>query len=184
MLIKKMILFLVVFMAANSPIKGQVYFTKNGSISFFSKTILQNIQADNNEVISILNLQTGALQFSLLNTAFHFPKAKMEEDFNENYMESDKYPRSTFKGSIANIDKIDFSKDGTWQANVTGDLMIHGVTKNITTSGKIIIKDGKISAAASFKILLEDYHIKIPSIVSNKISENIEINIDCNYEKK
>lgn len=171
-------------MAANSPTRGQVYFTKNGSISFFSKTILQNIQADNNEVISILNLQTGSLQFSLLNTAFHFPKAKMEEDFNENYMESDKYPRSTFKGSIANINKIDFSKDGTWQANVTGDLMIHGATKNITTIGKIIIKDGKISAAALFKILLEDYHIKIPSIVTNKISENIEININCNYEKK
>ncbi len=74
----------------------------------------------------------------------------MEEDFNENYMESDKYPRSTFKGRIANINKIDSSKDGTWQANVTGDLMIHGVTKNITTAGKIIIKDGKISAAASF----------------------------------
>ena len=184
MLIRKMILFLVIFITINLSTKGQVYFTKNGSISFFSKTILQNIQADNNEVISILNLQTGALQFSLLNTAFHFPKAKMEEDFNENYMESDKYPRSIFKGSIANIDKIDFSKVGTWPVNVTGDLMIHGVTKNITTSGKIIIKDGKISAAASFKILLEDYHIKIPSIVSNKISENIEINIDCNYEKK
>ena len=184
MLIKKMILSLVIFMAINSSTKGQVYFTKNGSISFFSKTVLQNIQADNNEVISILNLQTGALQFSLLNTAFHFPKAKMEEDFNENYIESDKYPRSIFKGSVTNINKIDFSKDGTWPVNVTGDLMIHGVTKNITTSGKIIIKDGKISAAASFKILLEDYHIKIPSIVSNKISENIEINIDCNYEKK
>ena len=108
----------------------------------------------------------------------------MEEDFNENYMESDKYPRSTFKGSIANINKIDFSKVGTWPVNVTGDLTIHGVTKNITASGKIIIKDGKISATSSFKILLEDYHIKIPSIVSNKISENIEINIDCNYEKK
>jgi len=137
-------------MAINSTTKGKVYFTKNGSISFFSKTILQNIQADNNEVISILNLQTGSLQFLLLNTAFHFPKARMEEDFNGNYMESDKYPRSTFKGRIANINKIDSSKDGAWQANVTGDLMIHGVTKNITTAGKIIINDGKISAAASF----------------------------------
>lgn len=184
MLFRKMILGLIIFMAANLPTKGQVYFTKNGSISFFSKTILQNIQADNNEVISIINLQTGSLQFSLLNTAFHFPKAKMEEDFNEDYIESNKYPRSTFKGNITNINKIDFSKDGTWQVNVTGDLMIHGVTKNITTPGKIIIKDGKISAAASFNILLEDYHIKIPSIVSNKISENIEITIHCNYEKK
>jgi len=184
MQIRKVILFLVIFMVDNSRTKGQIYFTKNGSISFFSKTILQNIQADNNEVISILNLQTGSLQFSLLNTAFHFTKAKMEEDFNENYMESDKYPRSTFKGSISNINKIDFSKDGTWLVNVTGDLTIHGVTKNITTSGKITIKDGKISATSSFKILLEDYHIKIPSIVSNKISENIEITINCNYEKK
>ncbi len=171
-------------MAANSQTKGQIYFTKNGSISFFSKAILQNIQADNNEVISILNLQTGSLQFSLLNTAFHFPKAKMEEDFNEDYIESNLYPRSTFKGSIDKIDKIDFSQDGTWQANVTGNLMIHGVTKNMSTFGKIIIKEGKISAKGSFKILLEDFNIKIPSIVSNKISENIEITINCNYEKK
>lgn len=184
MLIRKIIISLVIFVAANSQTKGQVYFTKNGSISFFSKTILQNIQADNNEVISILNLQTGSLQFSLLNKAFHFPKAKMEEDFNEDYIESNQYPRSTFKGRIANIDKINFSKDGTWPVKVNGELMMHGVTKNITTTGKISVKDEKIDATASFKILLEDYHIKIPSIVSNKISENIDITINCNYEKK
>jgi len=184
MQIRNIVLILVICITANTPINGQVYFTKNGRISFFSKTILENIDADNNQVISILNLQTGALQFSLLNNAFHFPKAKMEEDFNEDYMESSRYPKSTFKGIIDNINKIDFSKDGTWPVNVSGELMIHGVTKNIMVPGKIIIKGEKISAAASFKVLPKDYNIKIPSLVSNKISESIDVTIDCLYQKK
>jgi hypothetical protein len=161
-----------------------VYFTKNGHISFFSKTILENINADNNQIISVLNTQTGLLQFSLLNNAFHFPKAKMEEDFNEDYMESSKYPKSTFKGIIENIDNIDFSKDGTWNVQATGDLMIHGVTKNVTVPGQINIKNGTIAAKAAFKILLKDYNIKIPSIVSNKISESIDVMVECLYQKK
>jgi hypothetical protein len=184
MRIKSIVLILAICIVANSPIYGQVYFTKNGRISFFSKTILENINADNNQVISILNQHTGALQFSLLNNAFHFPKAKMEEDFNEDYIESSRYPKSTFKGTIADINKIDFSKDGTWPVNVNGELMIHGVTKNITTPGKVIIKGEKISASASFKIMPKDYNIKIPSIVSNKIAESFDVTVDCLYQKK
>lgn len=184
MQIKNILLILVICVAANSPINGQIYFTKNGRISFFSKTILEDINADNNQVISILNLQTSGLQFSLLNNAFHFPKAKMEEDFNEDYMESSRYPRSTFKGTIAGIDKIDFSKDGTWPVNVSGELMIHGVTKSIAVPGKIIIKGEKVSASASFKILPKDYKIRIPSLVSNKIAESIDVTVDCLYQKK
>jgi hypothetical protein len=184
MRIKSIVLILAICIVANSPMYGQVYFTKNGRISFFSKTILENIDADNNQVISILNSQTGALQFSLLNNAFHFPKAKMEEDFNEDYMESSRYPRSTFKGTIADINKIDFSKDGTWPVNVSGELMIHGITKNIITPGKIIVKGEKISASAAFKILPKDYNIKIPSVVSNKIAESINVTVDCLYQKK
>ncbi|HEV2831588.1 MAG TPA: YceI family protein [Hanamia sp.] len=184
MQIKNILLILVICVAANSQINGQIYFTKNGRISFFSKTILEDINADNNQVISILNLQTSGLQFSLLNNAFHFPKAKMEEDFNEDYMESSRYPRSTFKGTIAGIDKIDFSKDGTWPVNVSGELMIHGVTKSIAVPGKIIIKGEKVSASASFKILPKDYKIRIPSLVSNKIAESIDVTVDCLYQKK
>jgi polyisoprenoid-binding protein YceI len=108
----------------------------------------------------------------------------MEEDFNEDYIESSRYPKSTFKGTIADINKIDFSKDGTWPVNVNGELTIHGVTKNITTPGKVIIKGEKISASASFKILPKDYNIKIPSIVSNKIAESIDVTVDCLYQKK
>ena len=163
---------------------GQVYFTKNGRISFFSKTSFENISADNNQVISVLNMETGILEFSVLNNAFHFPKAKMQEDFNENYIESNKYPKSTFKGNITDISNINSLKDGSYTVNVKGDLMIHGESKNIVTPATITIKDGKISATSSFKILLKDYHISIPTIVTNKIAENIEITVNCNYEKK
>jgi hypothetical protein len=181
---KRIMIFLVIIMTLSLTSNGQVYFTKNASISFFSKAILENIQADNNQVISVLNIQTGVIQFSLLNNAFHFPKAKMEEDFNEDYIESDKYPRSTFKGIITDISKINFIVNGTWRVNVNGDLMIHGVKKNITLWGTITVKDGKISAAASFKIIVKDYDINIPSIVANKIAENIDISVFCNYEIK
>jgi hypothetical protein len=181
---KKIILFLALFTSINIAADAQVYYTKNGSISFFSKTVLENIEAENNQVISVLNTETGMLQFTLLNNAFHFPKAKMEADFNESYIESDKYPRSTFKGTITDLSNVNFNKDGTYQVNVNGDLTIHGVTKNITTPGTITIKNGNVSANSSFKVLVSDYKIKIPSIVSNKIGEHIEVKVACNYQKK
>jgi len=108
----------------------------------------------------------------------------MQEDFNENYIESNKYPKSTFKGKITDISKINSLKDGSYIVNVDGDLMIHGVTKNITTPATIIIKDGTISATSTFNILLKDYNIGIPTIVNNKIAEKIKITVNCNYQKK
>jgi hypothetical protein len=181
---KKIILLFTLFASINTTVDAQVYYTKNGNISFFSKTILENIDAQNDQVISVLNAGTGALQFSLLNNAFHFPKAKMEADFNETYMESDQYPRSVFKGTIANISTVNFNKDGSYPVNVNGDLTIHGVTKNISTPATITIKNGDVSAACSFKVSVADYKIKIPSIVSNKVAESIEIKVACNYQKK
>lgn len=174
----------IIMLVTVVPGHAQVYFTKNGHIAFFSKTILEDISADNNQVISVLNIQTGEIRFSSLNKAFHFPKARMEEDFNEDYMESDTHPASTFTGYIAHIGDIDFSKNGNLPVNVTGDLLIHGITRKVTVSGRISIKDDKVSVFAFFKILLKDYNIKIPSIVSNKISENIDVTVDCSYQKK
>ena len=163
---------------------AQLYFTKNGRISFFSKTSLENISADNNQVISVLNAESGSVQFSLLNNAFYFPKAKMQEDFNENYMESEKYPKSTFKGTITDTGTVNFFVDGNYKMQVKGELTIHGVTKTIATPGTLIIKNGNISATASFKVLLTDYKIKVPTIVTDKIAKEIEISVSCNYEKK
>ncbi len=180
----KMILLIIGFAFLNIKADAQIYYTKNGNISFFSKTVLENIDAENNQVISVLNTETGALQFSLLNNAFHFPKAKMEADFNEDYMEIDKYPRSTFKGMITNLSDVNFNKDGSYPVKVNGDLTIHGVTKNISAPGTIVIKNGNVSATSTFKVLVSDYKIKIPSIVSNKIGESIEVKVACNYQKK
>jgi hypothetical protein len=178
------ILFVIMFCCSYCSSYAQLYFTKNGRISFFSKTSLENISADNNQVISVLNAETGLVQFSLLNNAFYFPKAKMQEDFNDNYMESGKYPKSTFKGIVTDIGTINFSADGNYKIHVKGDLMIHGITKNITATGTLIIKNGNISAATSFKVLLTDYKIKIPTIVTDKIAKDITVTVSCNYEEK
>ena len=183
---KRTIIILLVLLLSGSLCNsyGQLYFTKNGRLSFFSKTPIENISADNNQVLSVLNVQTGVLQFSVLNNAFYFPKAKMQEDFNENYMETYKYPMSTFRGNITDISNVDISKDGSYNVSVKGDLSIHGVTKSITVPATITVTGGKISAASSFKVLVKDYNISVPTIVTNKIAETIEVTVSCNYEKK
>lgn len=178
------ILLLITFCFSFYNSNGQLYFTKNGRVSFFSKTSLENISADNNQVLSVINMETGALQFSLLNNAFYFPKAKMQEDFNENYMESNKYPKSTFRGIITDIGTINLNNDGNYLVHVKGDLTIHGVTKNITAAGNLNIKDDHITSTASFKVLLTDYKIKVPAIVTDKIATDITVTISCSYEKK
>ncbi len=187
-MMRKRIIYLAVFYLFTICIEGncfgQEYFTKNGRISFFSKANLENISADNNQVISVLNTQDKTLRFYLLINAFHFPKSMMEQHFNSDYMESGKYLSSAFKGTITGINNVDFEKDGSYKINVDGSLQIHGISKNITGIGTISIKDGKLSATSVFKIILKDYNIEIPSIVINNISEQIEITVSCQYEKR
>lgn len=163
---------------------AQKYFTKNGKVSFFSKASLENIKADNNQVLSVMDASTGAMQFSLLNSAFHFPKALMEEHFNSDYIESAKYQKSTFSGNISDMTKVDFKKDGTYAVTVSGDLNIHGVIKKVTAPGTIVIKDGKPTASSTFNILLADYNITIPKMVQENISKTIQISVSCKYEPK
>jgi polyisoprenoid-binding protein YceI len=132
----------------------------------------------------VLNTQNGELQFSLLNKGFHFAKALMEEHFNENYIESNKYPKSTFKGTVADIAKVNFSKDGSYPVSVTGDLIMHGVSKSVTAPGTIIIKDGKATAEAKFNIKLSDYSIAIPNMVKNNIAESVAVTVNCVLDQK
>jgi polyisoprenoid-binding protein YceI len=145
---------------------------------------MENIKADNNQVMSVLNVATGELQFSLLVKSFHFEKALMEEHFNENYLESNKFPKSTFKGTITDIGKVNFLKDGNYPVNVSGDLTIHGVTNKATTKGSINIKDGKITGISVFIVALADYKIEIPKLVESNISKTIEITVNCFYDQK
>jgi polyisoprenoid-binding protein YceI len=180
----KKAIILIALIVATAHSFAQKFYTKNGLISFYSKSTVEDITADNNEVLSVLNTATGDLQFSVLNTGFHFKKALMEEHFNENYMESDKYPKSIFKGKIENLSAVNFAKDGNYNVTVTGPLTMHGVTNTVSAAGTITIKNGLISASSKFKINLSDYKISIPSVVKNNIAETIDIKVSCSYPNK
>lgn len=161
---------------------AQTYFTRNGKIEFFSKAPLENIEAKTNEVTSIFDIKKGEFAFNALIKSFKFKKALMEEHFNENYMESNTFPKATFKGVITDISKVNFSKDGNYSVNVAGDLTIHGITKKIEVPGTISVSQGKISANSKFNIKVKDYNIKIPATVVNNIAETISITVDCKYD--
>jgi hypothetical protein len=161
---------------------AQKLISKNGHIWFYSYTPLEEIEAHNNQVVSILDPVSGTLQFNLLIKSFAFKRALMQEHFNENYMESDTYPKSSFNGTITNIDKINFKQDGTFPAEVTGDLTIHGVTKKITVPGTITIMGNSVSAKAKFDVVPQDYNIIIPDVVKEKFAKVMEVNIDVVYQ--
>ena len=163
---------------------AQQFFTKNGTISFFSKTPMENIDAKNSQVMSVLVLPSGDFKFSLTIKNFHFEKALMEEHFNENYMESEKYPKASFSGKIGDAGNINLKKDETYKVEVNGELTIHGVTQKVSVPGTVTVKSGKISANSTFNIELADYKVVIPKMVENNISKTIEITVDCAYQPK
>lgn len=181
---KTLTIILIGIIACTQAIHAQSYLTKNGKISFFSKTDMENIDAVNNQVVSVITPSTGSIAFSVLITGFQFKKALMQEHFNENYLESSKYPKASFKGTITDLSKVDFKKDGSYNVPVTGDLSIHNVTNKVTVPGIIVIKGGKVSANTNFKVKLDDYKISVPKLVENNISKTIEIKVDCNYEQR
>lgn len=179
----KKIFFIALMLFATVVIKAQdKFFTKSGSIKFFSKAPLENIEASNKAVTCVLDTKTGAIQFAVLMKGFEFAKALMQDHFNENYVESDKYPRGEFKGQIENISAVNFTSDGAYPVNVKGQLTIHGVTKEVQSKGNIIVQGGKLLASSDFTILLSDFQIKIPSLVERNINNNISINVNCTLE--
>ena len=181
---KTFFLIVAISFAALNTTLAQTQYTKNGKVSFFSKTSMENIEAANNQVVSVLGVKTGSLQFSVQITGFIFKKALMQEHFNEDYMESEKYPKAIFKGTITDISKVNFSKDGNYMVSVSGNLTVHGVTNKVTVPGTISIVGGKVNATATFSLLVADYKIDIPKMVQNNISKSIEIKVDCNYQPK
>jgi len=130
-----------------------------------------------------LDVATGKMEFAVLIKAFQFEKALMQEHFNENYLESDKYPKSTFKGEITNIKSVDFSKDGEYEVNVKGELTIHGETKAIEAPGKIIVKNGNVTANSSFEVAVADFNISVPAVVRDNIAKIVRIDVSVNYEE-
>ena len=162
---------------------SQVWFTKTAAISFFSTTPVEDIAATNNEVISFLDATKGDFRFQVLIKGFKFPKAAMQEHFNDSYyMDSDKFPKADFKGAIAKASTVNFKKDGIYKVEVTGDLTMHGVKQSISVPGTITIKAGVPSVSAKFKVNRTKFGITVPKFTAAKIAEDIEITVTANYQ--
>ncbi len=178
---KQSILFAIITMSLLTKVSGQKYFTKSGEVSFFSRTNMENIDAITNTANCVLDLATGNVEMAVLIKSFTFEKALMQEHFNENYVESDKYPNATFNGKIINLKAADLDK-GKQTVEVDGDLTIHGVTKKIKTTATLEKKGDKIIGYAVFPIKPTDHGIKIPSAVVKNIAESIETTVNISLD--
>ena len=153
--------------------QNTLFSTNSGITSFSSETPLENINAENKKSQAILNTSTGEVAVRMNMKDFSFPNKLMQEHFNENYIESDKYPTATFSGKMDKA--IDYTKDGEYEASATGKFTVHGVTKTRTIDGKIKVEGGKISMTSNFEVALTDHKIEVPQIVFVKIAQNIQV---------
>lgn len=177
-------LFLFLFIALFNPTAKaqQIFLSKNASISFFSSTPAEDIEGKSTTANSALDIKSGNILFKVGNTSFQFKKKLMQEHFNENYMESDKFPVSTFKGKIN--ESPDLSKDGTYPVTIDGTLDIHGVSKAYLTKAILVVSKGIITAKTAFNVKIADHKIEIPSLVFTKIAEAVEVRISAIYQPK
>ena len=169
-----LLLFVFAFQA-----KAQLYKSKEGTVSFFSETAIENIDATSKNIASVINTSTNEIVFNVAISSFQFKREKMQEDFNEDYMESDKYKDAIYQGKIN--EKINWKKDGTYKITSKGILTIHGVTKERTDTGVVEIKAGKFIVKNNFLIRVADYGIKIPQLVLYKVAEVVSVKSTITY---
>lgn len=165
---------------ATGQLYAQVYMAKSCEISFLSPTPVENIAAVNKKTIPFLNTGTGDLQMKITMTAFVFEKPLMQEHFNENYVESEKYPHAIFKGKIN--EKIDYTEDGKHDVTCTGKMNIHGVEKDVTIKGTLTVDMNKVILASTFRIAFADYKIVIPELQKGVIPDDTEVKINATLE--
>lgn len=153
----------------------KIFATRNGRISFSAPSDA-DVKAVNNEVTSRM-ADNGQVTFSLLVKGFKFKLAEMQEHFNDQYLESNKFPRADFKGNIVNLADVNFNKDGSYKVSVKGDLTLHGVTKSITANGTVEIKAGKPVASCQFVLVMKDFAINASSV-----TDKVNVDISCQYQ--
>ena len=155
---------------------AQSYVGRNIKTAIFSSTPVEDIRAVSRSGTAAIVGRTREIVVQVPIKSLGFDRKLMQEHFNENYMESDKYPQAKFKGTIDQ--QIDFSKDGSHNVSVTGLLSVHGVDKMRTIPGKLSIKDGIIQIFTEFKVACADHKIKIPTLIVTKVAEVISIKVD------
>ena len=160
--------------------RGQAkYMTKTGLISFFSASIMEDIEARNNKVAAVLDLSTGQLAFAVPIREFQFKCTLMQEHFNENYMESDKYPKATFSGQVVNAAQVLKQLPTAAQnVEVEGLMTLHGVAHKVAVSGTLQLRDGQLVVFAYFNIAPADYAIDIPLLVREHIAKSVSVRVN------
>src|SRR5258708_3090947 len=179
----KIIAIIGLIITTNAAAYGQLYMTRKGFIGFYSKTPLEDIIAENNQVYAVIDVGNKKIAFSGLLKGFIFRKELMQEHFNENYVESDKYPKTNFTGTYTG--DVSLAGNGVYKILVKGNLTLHNVTRAIEVPATLEVNNGRLSGKAEFKLNPEDFNISIPSLVRDKIAAvmNVHVKIDCNTAK-
>lgn len=172
--------FLLVFLAGSYTF-SQRYMAEKGMISFFSDAPVEDITATNNNVTSIFTASTGAIAFSVPIGDFEFDKKLMKEHFNDKYMESNRFPRSTFAGVISGYS---MGTAGVQRVRAQGKLTIHGIVKEIDVPGSFEVSNGAVQMKTRFNVLIADYGIKVPQLLFQNISDEIQVTVDLKYNPK
>ena len=175
-------LIIIIALLVSYTAGAQQFVAKTGKAHFFSKTSMEDIEGTSNVAVCILNTTTKKVIVKIRNTSFKFKDGLMQEHFNENYMESDKFEYSALDAVIE--ENIDFTKDGVYDVTLKGTLDIHGTKVEREIKGKLTIKGGvPVNGSAKFDVKLADHKIKIPSLLGSNIAEVIPVDVDFNYEK-
>jgi polyisoprenoid-binding protein YceI len=158
---------------------AQKFTSEKSYVKFFSDAAIEDITAENTKSSSIFNETTGDVVFSIPIKEFEFAKSLMKEHFNEKYMETEQFPKSTFQGKISGYQS---TVTGEQKATATGKLTIHGVTQDVELPGTIVNSNGTITMKAKFMVKLADYKIKIPQLLWKNIAEEVEVTVEFNYK--
>lgn len=172
------ILFAAIILLPFNGVSQKRYASEKALVSFFSEGVIEEIKASNTKVTSIFDLSSGEVAYLLSPKDFQFEKKLMQVHFNEKYMESEKYPRSSFKGKIVGYDPANMDLQ---HVKAVGKLSIHGVTKDIDVPGTLHVEGNTVSLQSKFVVKLSDYNIKIPQIVWQNIAQQVEVTVHFFY---
>jgi len=158
---------------------AQKFTAEHGELSFFSDGIVEDIEAKNGQVGSLFDAGNGDVVFIAKIRDFVFPKSLMREHFNEKYMETERFPKATFQGKLVGVKT---GAAGEQRVRAVGKLNMHGVTRDIDVPGTVEFNGGKLVTKSKFKVKLEDYNIKIPTLVWQNIAEEVEVRVEFTYK--
>ena len=177
------ILALFVTLSAGAQTSGKLVSTKT-HIKFFSTTPAENIEANNNTAVGTINKETGEVVFSVPMQGFEFEKALMQKHFNsDNFLDTKSFPKAKLTGKITNLDKVNFTKDGSYEADVQGDMTIKGVTKPISEKGAVVVKGSIVEVQSKFSLTLADYGISfLKGKPSSNIAKTVEVTLHSEFQ--